>query len=386
LTCKRPLVRIILSSRPHLSSNEPAGPLRNSGYAPALDAIRVDARWSGEATTCAGLPEPLREPLSIVSQASQVAQAAYRDARWDAWHGIPRIRYAVPPLHNSPDPCSNRADFGSAGVCKHPYQHFYALALVASANADARRRDTHVGQDPTGTTCRSRLGGQSLGHITRSHTYCDRLPHRCRLPQRGDRSPRRVAEHGAQPLRKVSLTSAPSVRGAATSISFPQPGTCATPHRSRRRSVGWLIGQYAVCLCADGGNSGLSWRHVADGLSLPNGDECGDPRFVLELAERGEAAGWDGLFLEDDVSYQRDSHAPTCDVWTTLGAIAVRTNAHGPGDLGQPGADAGRRRWPARRPPSTSLRGQVRAPAIISRPMPTPSERCATGDPSGDAR
>jgi alkanesulfonate monooxygenase SsuD/methylene tetrahydromethanopterin reductase-like flavin-dependent oxidoreductase (luciferase family) len=61
------------------------------------------------------------------------------------------------------------------------------------------------------------------------------------------------------------------------------------------------------------------------GLSLPNGAECGDPRFVLELAERGEDAGWEGLFLEDYVSYQGDPHAPTCDVWTTLGAIAVRT-------------------------------------------------------------
>jgi alkanesulfonate monooxygenase SsuD/methylene tetrahydromethanopterin reductase-like flavin-dependent oxidoreductase (luciferase family) len=61
------------------------------------------------------------------------------------------------------------------------------------------------------------------------------------------------------------------------------------------------------------------------GLSLPNGAECGDPRFVLELAERGEAAGWEGIFLEDYVSYQGDPNAPTCDVWTTLGAIAVRT-------------------------------------------------------------
>lgn len=64
---------------------------------------------------------------------------------------------------------------------------------------------------------------------------------------------------------------------------------------------------------------------VRYGLSLPNGGECGDPRFVLELAERGEAAGWEGLFMEDYVSYQGDPHAPTCDVWTTLGAIAVRT-------------------------------------------------------------
>jgi alkanesulfonate monooxygenase SsuD/methylene tetrahydromethanopterin reductase-like flavin-dependent oxidoreductase (luciferase family) len=61
------------------------------------------------------------------------------------------------------------------------------------------------------------------------------------------------------------------------------------------------------------------------GLSLPDGGECGDPRFLLALAQRAEAAGWDGLFLEDYISYQGDPHAPTADVWTTLGAIAVRT-------------------------------------------------------------
>jgi len=34
-------------------------------------------------------------------------------------------------------------------------------------------------------------------------------------------------------------------------------------------------------------------------VSLPTGGECGDPRFLLELAERAEAAGWDAIFLED---------------------------------------------------------------------------------------
>jgi alkanesulfonate monooxygenase SsuD/methylene tetrahydromethanopterin reductase-like flavin-dependent oxidoreductase (luciferase family) len=61
------------------------------------------------------------------------------------------------------------------------------------------------------------------------------------------------------------------------------------------------------------------------GLSLPNGGECGDPRFLVELAERAESAGWEGLFLEDYVSYQGDPREPTCDVWPALGAIAVRT-------------------------------------------------------------
>src|SRR5688500_1035451 len=61
------------------------------------------------------------------------------------------------------------------------------------------------------------------------------------------------------------------------------------------------------------------------GLSLPNGGECADPRFLVELAVRAEGAGWDGLFLEDYVSYQGDPREPTCTVWATLGAIAVRT-------------------------------------------------------------
>jgi alkanesulfonate monooxygenase SsuD/methylene tetrahydromethanopterin reductase-like flavin-dependent oxidoreductase (luciferase family) len=61
------------------------------------------------------------------------------------------------------------------------------------------------------------------------------------------------------------------------------------------------------------------------GLSLPNGGECGDPRFLVELAQRAETAGWDGLFLEDYVSYQGDPRDPTCDVWPALGAIAVLT-------------------------------------------------------------
>jgi alkanesulfonate monooxygenase SsuD/methylene tetrahydromethanopterin reductase-like flavin-dependent oxidoreductase (luciferase family) len=64
---------------------------------------------------------------------------------------------------------------------------------------------------------------------------------------------------------------------------------------------------------------------VKYGLSLPTGGECGDPRFLLELGERAEQAGWDGVFLEDYVSYQGNPTAPTCNSWVVLGAIAVRT-------------------------------------------------------------
>jgi alkanesulfonate monooxygenase SsuD/methylene tetrahydromethanopterin reductase-like flavin-dependent oxidoreductase (luciferase family) len=64
---------------------------------------------------------------------------------------------------------------------------------------------------------------------------------------------------------------------------------------------------------------------VRYGLALPTGGECGDPRFLVELGERAEAAGWEGLFLEDYVLYQYDPAAPTCDSWSVLAALAVRT-------------------------------------------------------------
>jgi alkanesulfonate monooxygenase SsuD/methylene tetrahydromethanopterin reductase-like flavin-dependent oxidoreductase (luciferase family) len=64
---------------------------------------------------------------------------------------------------------------------------------------------------------------------------------------------------------------------------------------------------------------------VLYGLSLPTGGECGDPRFLVDLAERAEAAGWDGLFLEDYVCYGGDRATPTCNVWAVLAAVAVRT-------------------------------------------------------------
>jgi alkanesulfonate monooxygenase SsuD/methylene tetrahydromethanopterin reductase-like flavin-dependent oxidoreductase (luciferase family) len=65
---------------------------------------------------------------------------------------------------------------------------------------------------------------------------------------------------------------------------------------------------------------------MRSGLALPTGGPCADPRLLVELAERAEASGWDGVFLEDYVVFQGDPHAPTCDSWTALAAIAMRTN------------------------------------------------------------
>jgi alkanesulfonate monooxygenase SsuD/methylene tetrahydromethanopterin reductase-like flavin-dependent oxidoreductase (luciferase family) len=61
------------------------------------------------------------------------------------------------------------------------------------------------------------------------------------------------------------------------------------------------------------------------GLCLPTGGACGDPLFLVQLAERAEAVGWDGVFLEDYVCYQGDPVAPTCNTWVALAAMAVRT-------------------------------------------------------------
>jgi alkanesulfonate monooxygenase SsuD/methylene tetrahydromethanopterin reductase-like flavin-dependent oxidoreductase (luciferase family) len=64
---------------------------------------------------------------------------------------------------------------------------------------------------------------------------------------------------------------------------------------------------------------------VEYGVALPTGGECGDPTFLLELAELAEGTGWDGIFLEDYICYQGDPANPTCDTWAALAAMAVRT-------------------------------------------------------------
>ncbi|GLV55423.1 luciferase-like protein [Dictyobacter sp. S3.2.2.5] len=61
------------------------------------------------------------------------------------------------------------------------------------------------------------------------------------------------------------------------------------------------------------------------GLSLPNGGVCGDARVLAELGCLAEAAGWDGVFVEDYIVHQSDGAVPTCDPWIALAAIAVGT-------------------------------------------------------------
>ncbi len=66
------------------------------------------------------------------------------------------------------------------------------------------------------------------------------------------------------------------------------------------------------------------------GLSLPAAGKCGDPASLAELARLAEAAGWDGVFLEDYIVYNNDVYRslpgpPTHDPWVCLAAMATRT-------------------------------------------------------------
>jgi alkanesulfonate monooxygenase SsuD/methylene tetrahydromethanopterin reductase-like flavin-dependent oxidoreductase (luciferase family) len=59
------------------------------------------------------------------------------------------------------------------------------------------------------------------------------------------------------------------------------------------------------------------------GLYAPNFGVTGDVRLLVELAERADAAGWDGFFLWDHLV---SNHRPHVDPWVVLGAVAPRTD------------------------------------------------------------
>ena len=57
------------------------------------------------------------------------------------------------------------------------------------------------------------------------------------------------------------------------------------------------------------------------GFIIPNGDIKTAP----DLAAEAEAAGWDGVFIEDYIVYQGKDGTSTCDPWVALTAMALRT-------------------------------------------------------------
>jgi alkanesulfonate monooxygenase SsuD/methylene tetrahydromethanopterin reductase-like flavin-dependent oxidoreductase (luciferase family) len=61
---------------------------------------------------------------------------------------------------------------------------------------------------------------------------------------------------------------------------------------------------------------------VRYGFYSPNFGGTGDPRLLVELGVRAEAAGWDGFFLWDHLAVQP---APLVDPWVALAAVAACT-------------------------------------------------------------
>jgi alkanesulfonate monooxygenase SsuD/methylene tetrahydromethanopterin reductase-like flavin-dependent oxidoreductase (luciferase family) len=62
---------------------------------------------------------------------------------------------------------------------------------------------------------------------------------------------------------------------------------------------------------------------VKFGLDVATTGEWSEPLLLVELAVDAEAAGWDGFFLWDIML--TDDDAPVAEPWTTLAAIAART-------------------------------------------------------------
>ncbi|WP_306213955.1 LLM class flavin-dependent oxidoreductase [Actinoplanes sp. RD1] len=61
------------------------------------------------------------------------------------------------------------------------------------------------------------------------------------------------------------------------------------------------------------------------GLELPCGGDGVTAGLLVELGVRAEAAGWDGVFFEDYLTYYRGEDPATYDPWVLLTAVAART-------------------------------------------------------------
>jgi alkanesulfonate monooxygenase SsuD/methylene tetrahydromethanopterin reductase-like flavin-dependent oxidoreductase (luciferase family) len=66
----------------------------------------------------------------------------------------------------------------------------------------------------------------------------------------------------------------------------------------------------------------MTGNNLRFGVYLPPFGPLGDPVALVDLAQRAEAAGWDGVFLWDHVV---TDEMPIVDTWTALGAIAQAT-------------------------------------------------------------
>ena len=67
----------------------------------------------------------------------------------------------------------------------------------------------------------------------------------------------------------------------------------------------------------------MEQQPVRFGLSVATLGDFGDPRFVMRLAQKAEAAGWEALFVWDHLAYAWG--VPAGDPWVILSAVATST-------------------------------------------------------------
>jgi hypothetical protein len=82
-------------------------------------------------------------------------------------------------------------------------------------------------------------------------------------------------------------------------------------------------------------------------INIPNFGDFADPRAVADLAQRAEAAGWDGLFVWDHVTHEKRLLREIGDPWVLLTAAALarqRGNDPRPAQWGTDGPGGGSRR------------------------------------------
>ena len=61
-------------------------------------------------------------------------------------------------------------------------------------------------------------------------------------------------------------------------------------------------------------------------VNVPNFGDFADPRVVADLARRAEDAGWDGVFVWDHITYEKQLRYDIGDPWILLTAAALATS------------------------------------------------------------
>ncbi len=62
------------------------------------------------------------------------------------------------------------------------------------------------------------------------------------------------------------------------------------------------------------------------GLNMPNFGDFADPATIVSLAQKAEAAGWDGFFVWDHINPFGEIPVPVADPWVLLTAVAQATH------------------------------------------------------------